>query len=89
MLTEGPTEKESEVTSQHFAYLTGLLEKGVLILAGRTLNDDESTFGITILNAENKDIAQQIMRDDPAVREGVMRAELFPYRVALISEKNV
>lgn len=89
MLTEGPTERESDVTSRHFAYLKSLLENGVLILAGRTLNDDESTFGITILNAETEEIARGIVNNDPAVREGVMRAELFPYRVALISEKNV
>ena len=89
MLTEGPTERESEITSRHFAYLKGLVEKGVVILAGRTLNSDENTFGITILNAENKDSARQIMLDDPAVREGVMNAELYPYRIALIAEKNV
>jgi uncharacterized protein YciI len=89
MLTEGPTERESEITSQHFAYHKGLVEKGVVILAGRTLNDDESTFGIVILNAKTEEIAQGIVANDPAVREGVMRAELFPYRVALISEKNI
>ena len=89
MLTEGPTERESEITSLHFAYLKDLVEQGVIILAGRTLNSDENTFGITILNAENEDIARQIMLDDPAVREGVMNAELFPYRIALIAEKNV
>ena len=89
MLTEGPTEEESEITSQHFAYLKGLVEEGVIILAGRTLNADESTFGITILNAESEEVAMQIMRDDPAVCGGVMNAELFPYRIALISEGNV
>lgn len=89
MLTDGPTERESEITSQHFAYLKDLVEKGVVILAGRTLSADEKTFGITILNAENEEIARKIMEDDPAVREGVMNAELFHYRIALIAEKNV
>jgi uncharacterized protein YciI len=89
MLTHGPTEKEAEVTSQHYQYLKGLLEKGELILAGRTLNTEGSTFGIVILNAETEEAAREIVANDPAVRESVMRAELFPYRVALISEKNV
>lgn len=89
MLSEGPTERETEITSQHFEYLKGLIEKGVVILAGRTLNVDESTFGIVILNAKTEKIAREIIRNDPAVCEGVMRAELFPYRVALISEKNI
>jgi uncharacterized protein YciI len=89
MLTEGPTERESEITSQHFAYLKELVEKGVVILAGRTLNANENTFGITILNAETEEIAREIMNNDPAVREGVMNAELFTYRIALIAENNV
>lgn len=89
MLTHGPTEKEAEVTSQHYQYLKGLLEKGELILAGRTLNTEGSTFGIVILNAETEEAAREIVANDPAVRESVMRAELFPYRIALISEKNV
>jgi hypothetical protein len=29
------------------------------------------------------------MNNDPAVKNGVMRASLHPYRVALISEANV
>jgi hypothetical protein len=53
------------------------------------LNTDESTFGIVILSAETEEIAREIVKNDPAVRESVMRAELFPYRVALISEQNV
>ena len=88
MLTEGPTAEEATIVSEHFDYLKGLTERGIVILAGRTLNTDESSFGIVIFNAETEDEAQAIVRDDPAVRGGVMAATTFPYRIALIREGN-
>ena len=83
MLSEGPTQRESEIVTQHFDYLKNLLDEGTLILVGRTQNSDESSFGIVIFRAADEE-AQKIMENDPAVQQGVMRAELFPYRVALI-----
>lgn len=85
MLSEGSTPAESEIVSQHFGYLQGLMEQGVVVLAGRTLNTDASSFGIVIFNAADEEAARKIMHDDPAVRKGVMRAELYPYRMALIA----
>ena len=84
MLTEGPTPEESDAVSRHFNYLKDLTEKGVMILVGRTLNTDVSSFGICIFEAEDESAARTIMEADPAVMAGVMRAELFPYRVALM-----
>ena len=89
MLTDGSTPEEGAIVSQHFNYLKGLMEQGVVILAGRTLNTDDSSFGIIVFNAASDDDAQQIVDGDPAVRQGVMRATLFPYRVALIQQANV
>jgi uncharacterized protein YciI len=88
MLASGLTDRESAVMAEHFAYLQRLRADGTLILAGRTLNADADSFGIAILRAVSDEAACAIMRDDPAVRHGVMRATLFPYRVALISESN-
>jgi len=78
------TEKDEEIVSKHFNVLQELKRDGRLILAGRTLNMDEKTFGIVILEVDSEGEAQTIMRNDPAVAEGIMTAELFPYRVALI-----
>jgi uncharacterized protein YciI len=89
MLTVGPTPQEEQIISQHFNYLKNLTEQGVVILVGRTQNNDERTFGIAIFNANSDEDARRIMDNDPAVQNGVMRAELFPYRVALIAERNV
>jgi uncharacterized protein YciI len=84
MLTEGPTPEEEEIVSRHFAYLSDLTEKGLMILMGRTQNNDESTFGIAIFEAEDETAAREIMENDPAVKNGVMTATLYPYKVALM-----
>lgn len=88
MLTEGSTEAEERIISEHFSYLEGLMAKGVLILAGRTLNKDYGSFGITIVKAESEEEARRIMHEDPAVKNHVMRAELYPYRIALLKADN-
>jgi len=83
MLTEGPTAEEQRAVSEHFQYLKGLTEAGVVLLAGRTLNTDSTSFGIVIFRASSDEEARGIMNADPAVRQGVMRAELYPYSIAL------
>jgi uncharacterized protein YciI len=84
MLTEGATPEEEEIVGRHFAYLKDLTEKGVMILMGRTQNNDESTFGIAIFEAEDEAAARTIMEHDPAVKNGIMTATLYPYKVALM-----
>jgi uncharacterized protein YciI len=84
MLTEGSTPEEDEIVSRHFDYLRDLTDKGVMILFGRTQTADETTFGIAIFEAEDKAAARAIMENDPAVKNGVMTATLYPYKVALM-----
>ena len=83
MLSQGPSVEEEARVTEHFEYLQRLLAEGVLILAGRTLNTDPSAFGIVIFTAASEAEARAIVDNDPAVKSGVMRAELYPYRVAL------
>ena len=82
MLTQGPTPEEDAAISEHFHYLVRLADAGVMHLFGRTLNTDASSFGLCIFEAADEPAARAIMDGDPAVRAGVMRAELFPYRIA-------
>jgi uncharacterized protein YciI len=86
MLAAGPTPDEERIVGEHFDYLKRLAEAGVVLLAGRTLNTDYSSFGIVIFFADSEPAAQQIVEDDPAVRQRVMRAELYPYRIALAGQ---
>ncbi len=89
MLTEGSTPEEAEIVSRHFAYLQDLTGKGVMILMGRTQNNDETTFGIAIFDAEDESAARMIMEADPAVAGGVMRADLYPYKIALMRGQSI
>ena len=83
MLTEGATPEEDEIIGEHFAYLEGLTMEGVAILVGRTLTTDQDTMGIVIFTARSDGEARALMNADPAVSKGVMRAKLFPFRIAL------
>jgi len=85
MLTDAPTEQEESIIGQHFHYLQGLLAEGVVLMAGRTLTADERAFGIVIIAAASEAAAADVVQNDPAVRHGIMTADLFPYRVALWS----
>ncbi|HLA43041.1 MAG TPA: YciI family protein [Aggregatilineales bacterium] len=84
-LSEGATDTEKEITAEHFYYLQDLKEKGRLILAGRTQNTDYSSFGIIIFEAENDEVARKIMHNDPGVKKKLFRAELYPYKIALLN----
>lgn len=78
------TEKENNIVGSHFFRLKEFTEKGTVILAGRTLNMDETQFGIVIFEAADDIEAEKFMNDDPAVKEKIMTSELFPFYVALI-----
>jgi GNAT superfamily N-acetyltransferase/uncharacterized protein YciI len=86
MLVSGATPSESAAIGEHFSYLEALAQKGVVLLAGRTLNSDEHTFGIVIFAAGSEAEAAEIMAKDPAVERRVMKAELFPFRASLLSQ---
>ena len=75
----------SPAAKNRVEYLKRLTEQGIVLMAGRTLTADERTFGIAVLVAPSDAEARAIMNNDPAVSHGVMRAELFPFRVALWS----
>ncbi len=77
------TEADNAVVAEHFAYLKGLLADGHLILAGKTEGLDERTFGIVVFEAASMEAAERTMKDDPAVRAGIMTGEVFGYSVAL------
>ncbi len=78
------TDDHRATIERHFAYLQDKLKTGELILAGRTTTDNPTTFGIVIFEADDEAAARRFMEADPAVIAGVMTAELFPYRVALL-----
>ena len=68
---------------RHFARFQNAIEAGELILAGRTREPGDKTFGIAIFQAKDEEAARKFMESDPAVVAGLMTAELHPFSVAL------
>lgn len=79
------TKEDSQIVGRHFRRLQQLHKEGKVILAGRTLNETESSqFGVVIFEANSEEEARKLMEEDDAVKEKIMTAELFPFSVALI-----
>ena len=86
MLVCCPTAHEMQVIDAHFAHLERLAADGVVLMAGRTLDTGPATWGIVVFTATSLAEAETVMRADPAIAQGVMQCELFPYRVAVWSD---
>jgi uncharacterized protein YciI len=78
------TEVERAAWGEHFERLEGLLDEGVLILAGPTLGRVNT--GIAIFEAPDEEAAAALMNADPAIAGGHARGELRPFRVSLLRQ---
>ena len=77
------TKEDKAVLERHFFHFQEAIKSGQLILAGRTNEAGEKTFGIAIFEASDEAAARAFMQADPAVAGGLMIAELHPFAVAL------
>ena len=77
------TKEDNGVLERHFARFQEAIKSGQLILAGRTKEPGDKTFGIAIFRASGEAAARAFMEADPAVSAGLMTAELHPFAVAL------
>ncbi len=77
------TDTENGVIGRHFARLATATDAGQVILAGRTTEALDKTFGLVIFEAESEEAARLFMESDPAVEANIMSATLHPYSVAL------
>jgi uncharacterized protein YciI len=82
-MIENPSPEEESRLGEHFEYLARALDQGRLVLAGPCLDGE---FGVVIFRAGTQEAARQFMEDDPAVRHGLMTAELHSFRVSLFEE---
>ncbi len=77
------TKEDEAALGRHFVRFKKAIETGELILAGRTMEPGDKTFGIAIFQAADEKAARSFMESDPAVVAGLMTAELHPFAVAL------
>jgi len=74
------TPQEEATLGEHFEYLQRALNDEKLILAGPC---EDGEFGIVVFRAATEKEALEFMQSDPAVRHGLMTAELHALRVSL------
>ena len=86
MLVDFGTAEEDAIVSQHFKYLQRLSDEGIVVISGQTLSFDPEAVGMVVFNAQDEKEAQAIMDADPAIFMGVMQAELYPFRLSLMTQ---
>lgn len=72
------TPQQMGVLKEHGANLMKLRESGVLLTAGRMVQDPKHAHAIAIMLAESEAAAKEIAAADPAVRAGIMRFTVEP-----------
>ena len=77
------TQEDNAVSDKHFIRFQEAMKSGQLILAGRTKEPGDKTFGIAIFRAADEAAARKFMESDPAVVSKLMTAELHPFSVQL------
>lgn len=77
------TSEDKAVLQRHFVRFQEAIKAGKLILAGRTSESGDKTFGIAVFQAKDEAAARKFMEEDPAVAGDLMTAELHPFTVAL------
>jgi uncharacterized protein YciI len=77
------TAQDKDALQRHFVRFQDAIKAGQLILAGRTSEPGDKTFGIAIFQAKDEATARKFMEEDPAVAGGLMTAALHSFSVAL------
>jgi uncharacterized protein YciI len=78
-VTKGPKPEEMAVVRAHLEYWQTQINQGVCLLAGHTLNADETAFGLAVIHADSEAAAKKILEDDPMVRAGIITVTVFPF----------
>ncbi|GAG32529.1 unnamed protein product, partial [marine sediment metagenome] len=57
------TPEEDAIVSAHFHYLKDLTEQGVVLMAGRTLNTDDTSHGLVVFVADSEEHARSVVEN--------------------------
>jgi uncharacterized protein YciI len=75
------TSEERTVMEEHSVYFQQQFERGRVLLYGPVLAP-KGAFGLAILEVADEAEARSFGADDPSVRAGLNRFEVYPMRVA-------
>ena len=77
---------EAEKTGmEHYQRLLKMKNDGIVVLAGRMLIpiNDPNMMGLVIFYAKDEKEATEFMMNDPAVKNNIMLAKIYPYGIAV------
>lgn len=79
------TQVDQAIVGEHFQRLIAKKNEGVIVLAGRTdlPTDSPDMMGLVIFYAKDEKEALQFMMNDPAVKNNIMKAKVYPYGIAV------
>lgn len=79
------TAADQDIVGQHFQRLVKMKDAGIVVLAGRTAlpTNDPEMKGLVIFYAKDDAAAALFMQEDPAVKNNIMAAKVFPYGIAV------
>ncbi|MFC1898518.1 YciI family protein [Candidatus Cloacimonadota bacterium] len=86
IMRPGPNIKSGqhdELIGKHCDYLEEYFAKKVVIFAGPSWEQNEDHFAIVVLETENKQEAQNIMNNNPAVAAGILTSYITEFEVFL------
>lgn len=76
------TEEETNIMKHHVVYWTDMADRGIALIFGPVL-DPKGAYGLGIIEVENEDEVHTLAADDPAVKSGLGRMEIYPMQAVL------
>lgn len=76
------TKEERSIMQEHIVFWQDLLVKGICIVYGPVF-DPKGAFGIGIIESEDDEIVKYIEKNDPSVKKGLNRFEVFPMKAVI------
>ena len=77
------SKKHDELIEKHCEYLKTHHKKGHVIFAGPSWEENEEHFAIVVLETEDKEEAEEIMNNNPAVIGEVLTSKVTEFSVFL------
>ncbi len=76
------SDDEAAVMGQHGDYWQDLFGRGHVVVFG-PVGDPSGTWGLGVIEAETEDDVRALVADDPAVKSGMAKFEVYPMPVAI------
>lgn len=76
-----------KMLGEHAEYLRAGVESGRVLIVARTDTALKDNFGIAVFKAENLEDANTFMKNDPAIRHGIMTAVVYPFKILMVTEE--